>query len=106
MKSRLYLLLAFLITFPGCLDGLSGFGNKPADTSSELSLNDIGEKAIEKAEDLEDEGLYLGALESYQRAGWAFTYYKTLTGRTPVYMREAEYGVKRMEEQLRSKNTK
>ncbi|MBN2712644.1 MAG: hypothetical protein JXR97_09490 [Planctomycetes bacterium] len=100
MRICLVLFFAFILILPGCLDevlGILSLGGSKTETNSELSLNDIGEKAMENAEKLEDEVLYLGALESYQRAQWAFEYYKTLTGRDPVYLGEAEYGVTRLQ---------
>lgn len=80
----------------GCVAPTSG-GREGAAVPSRLSLIDIGERAMETGERLEDEELHLGALEAYRRALWAFEYHYRLTGREPLFLVEARESVARME---------
>ena len=67
------------------------------------SLVEIGERSIEQAENMEDDGLASEANISYKRALWAFRYHQHLTGEEPLLLDEALEGVRRTARQFSKK---
>lgn len=84
--------------FCSCLgiEGCSPFLSSSPRDSGRLSLIEIGEQAIEKAEKLEAESRDQDALEAYERAVWAFEYHLQLTGTPPLFFEEARQGRDRL----------
>lgn len=65
-----------------------------------LSLVEIGERSLELGERLEEQNLYVGALEAYRRAEWAFNYLQRLSGQTPLLLEDARASRQRVETKL------
>ena len=86
-------LLPVLLICTGCtpFPGSRARGDSPALAGplQGLSLIEIGERAMETGENLQEQGLNQGALESYERAQWAFEYHQELTGEAPLLLDHA-----------------
>lgn len=59
------------------------------------SLVEIGERSLELAEIMENEGRISEAHQAYRRSKWAFEYHEHLTGEEPLLSEEAEDGERR-----------
>ena len=70
----------------GCKQILPGTHPGSHKTNTQTSLVEIGERAMETGERLEEQGLNKGALEAYQRARWAFSYHQRLTGESALFL--------------------
>ncbi len=87
------------VGFALCL--LAGCFPPPAanDQGAHQSLVEIGERALETAEELENKDETAEANLYYRRALWAFRYHEQLTGEEPLLLEEALEGKKRTEKE-------
>lgn len=97
----LFWVSAFCAGCPALKVRLADTASRPASGSMQgLSLIEIGERAMETGERLEEQGLTRGALESYRRAAWAFEYHRSLTGVAPLLLEDAHESAARVHRKL------
>lgn len=65
------------------------------DRGANQSLVEIGERTLEQAEELENEGRSAEANALYKRSLWAFRYHERLTGEEPFLLDDALDGIDR-----------
>lgn len=95
IKTLVFLILLCPLFLAGCPDP------GPNRSGAGLSLVEIGERALENGERLEDSGRVAEAEESYRRALWAFRYHHRLTGEHPPLMDEAMQASRRVSRRRR-----
>ncbi len=79
-----------LALIPGCFPTAN-----TNDQGAHQSLVEIGERALETAEEMENRDENAEANLYYRRALWAFRYHEQLTGEEPLLLEEALEGKKR-----------
>jgi len=82
---------ALVLLAAGCPES-----NPDRTARANLSLVEIGERALDNGERLEREGKRAEALAMYRRADWAFSYHESLTGETPLFLDDARDKVARL----------
>ncbi len=88
------LLLLCVAIIPGCFSSPNA-----NDQGAHQSLVEIGERALETAEELENQSESAEANLYFRRALWAFRYHEQLTGEEPLLLEEALEGKRRTDKE-------